>query len=461
MTKLRQLPHKILTQEIEFSTPHNQANHYWDHFLTTELGVIYQSIPWKELANHFRPKRHDKRGQKPEFDLQGKIALQFLKCYSGLSDKDLMDRISSDYVYQFFCGVYYRPGDKIPGFKIISDVRCELSERLKIGDLQKVLVDQWKPYMKDTHVMLTDATCYESYLRYPTDLKLLWECCEWTYQQMKRINKSIKNRMPRSKFAEIKDRALNYQRNKKKTWKKSQKLKGSLLYLLNKLNAQLKAIEQMPGSESLLLNKKYVQRRKAIKQVYIQQKKLYETGEQSEGMIVSIDKSYLRPIVRGKEVKRVEFGAKVNMIQVDGINFIEHFSYKAFNEGPRLISSIALHRDFFGKCTHVGADRIYANNKNRKYCKKNNIVTSFVPKGNVAQQYRVETKKMKSLLSKERATRMEGSFGTQKNHYTLGRVKARIETTEKLWIFFGVHTANAVRIAQRKVQKYQGQNQVA
>ena len=180
-------------------------------------------------------------------------------------------------------------------------------------------------------------------------------------------------------------------------------------------------------------------------------------------MIVSIDKSYLHPIVRGKEIKRVEFGAKVNMIQVDGINFIEHYSYDAFNEGIRLIQSIRLHRSLFGKCTHVGADKIYATNKNRKYCTENNIVTSFIPKGKIAQQYQADTRKIKILLSKKRATRMEGSFGTEKNHYTLSKVKARIKTTEKLWIFFGVHAANAVRIAQRLALESAngGQNQAA
>ena len=29
---------------------------------------------------------------------------------------------------------------------------------------------------------------------------------------------------------------------------------------------------------------------------------------------------YIRPIVRGKEIKSVEFGAKVNNIQIDGIS---------------------------------------------------------------------------------------------------------------------------------------------
>lgn len=52
-----------------------------------------------------------------------------------------------------------------------------------------------------------------------------------------------------------------------------------------------------------------------------------------------------------------------------------------------------------------------------------------------------------SELNKERATRMEGSFGTEKEHYGLNRIKARIKATEILWIFFGVHTSNAVKVA--------------
>ena len=56
-------------------------------------------------------------------------------------------------------------------------------------------------------------------------------------------------------------------------------------------------------------------------------------GRKVSDRIVSIDRHYVRPIVRGKETKSVEFGAKVNNIQIDGISFIEHLSFKAFNEG--------------------------------------------------------------------------------------------------------------------------------
>ena len=55
-------------------------------------------------------------------------------------------------------------------------------------------------------------------------------------------------------------------------------------------------------------------------------------GRKVSDCIVSIDRYYVCPIVRGKETKSVEFGAKVNNIQIDGISFIEHLSFKAFNE---------------------------------------------------------------------------------------------------------------------------------
>ena len=179
-----------------------------------------------------------------------------------------------------------------------------------------------------------------------------------------------------------------------------------------------------------------------------QQEQIFNTDKSVPDRIVSIAKSYVRPIVRGKEVKSVEFGAKVNMIQVDGINFIEHLSFKPFNEGTRLINSIWYGRTLFGKITHISADDIYATNANRKYCSSQKIITNFKRKGR-AGKHEDHRQIIASELRKERATRMEGSFGTEKQHYSLDKIKARTELNEILWIFFGVHTANAVRIGKR------------
>lgn len=81
----------------------------------------------------------------------------------------------------------------------------------------------------------------------------------------------------------------------------------------------------------------------------------------------------------------------------------------------------------------VADDSIYAN---RKFCTKYGISTSFVHKGRAAKDEQLR-KVLRRGLSRERATRLEGSFGTQKQHYSLSRIKARNRKTEILWIFFG------------------------
>jgi hypothetical protein len=48
---------------------------------------------------------------------------------------------------------------------------------------------------------------------------------------------------------------------------------------------------------------------------------------------------------------------------------------------------------------------------------------------------------------------MEGSFGVEKNHYGLNRIRARTKNNEILWIFFGVHAANLVRFIRRIPQQ--------
>ena len=253
--------------------------------------------------------------------------------------------------------------------------------------------------------------------------------------------------MPRSKYEEQRVRYNNYSRKRKKSHKETIKRTRRLLYLLGKLLGLLRDIEYQ-CHDKLFLPGKYHERIKIIRKVLKQQKDMFESGGSVPDRIVSISKSYIRPIVRGKETKAVEFGAKVNMIQFDGINFIEHLSFNAFNEGTRLIKSIRYGRSLFGKITHISADDIYATNANRKYSTAAHIVTNFKRKGR-AGKHEQHRQIMSRELRKERASRMEGSFGTEKEHYGLQKIRARTELNEILWIFFGVHTANAVRIAKR------------
>lgn len=72
----------------------------------------------------------------------------------------------------------------------------------------------------------------------------------------------------------------------------------------------------------------------------------------------------------------------------------------------------------------AGGDGIYATNKNRKFASGNGIRTDFKRKGR-AGKHEKQKKKLAAAITKERASRLEGSFGNDKEHYGLRRVKAR------------------------------------
>ena len=111
-------------------------------------------------------------------------------------------------------------------------------------------------------------------------------------------------------------------------------LKRRMIRLLEKLLIQMDDIHREYGA-ALRYTQDYRKRLSIIRKVLVQEKDMFE-GRKVSDRIVSIDRHYVRPIVRSKETKSVEFGAKVNNIQIDGISFIEHISFKAFNEDIRL-----------------------------------------------------------------------------------------------------------------------------
>lgn len=431
--------------KINFTSADQQFSLYYDRFMQSELGKIHSAIPWDGLVEQFGIKQ-ERKGPTTIFSPKGKVALMFLKNYAGCSDKRLIEQLNSNHDYQFFCDLFLGVEHRITNYKIVSEIRCELGGLLHIEEVQQVLATKWSGWMNGKNCMLTDATCYESEVRYPTNQKLLWESVQWSYGQMIFICKHLKVNLPRTKYLKWKNRYFAYSRKRRKSKKERRVLTRSLLKLLCKLNTAMDQIEQ---TSSLEMPKRYYQRRATIKTIYRQQYQLFTTGECPKDRIVSIAKNYLRPIVRGKEIKPVEFGAKVNKIQIDGINFIEHISFDAFNEGTRFRSSVYTAQTLMRtRISVVGADAIYATNKNRTFATSNQIRTDFKRKGR-ASKHEGHRKLLARLITKERASRLEGSFGKEKEHYHLKKVKARTKKTEILWIFFGIHTANALEIGRR------------
>ena len=258
--------------------------------------------------------------------------------------------------------------------KLLDDIMMELAGKLKIQQLQGILADKWRSYMENLDTMYTDATCYESEMRYPTDVKLLWEGIEKIYATMCELSSRLGIHRPRTKFLDVQKANLTYRKQRKHSRSQTRKITRRLLDLLGKILKEIREIERGHENAENLLTVREKSDLEIITRMYRQQKNHFRNNDSRESIpnrIVSLSKPHLRPIVRGKEVKSVEFGAKVNNILVDGISFIEKLSFNAFNEGTRLVHCLKMHKKLFGvEAKKVGGDTGYAGTENRNYCRE-------------------------------------------------------------------------------------------
>ena len=339
---------------------------YRKSFNESELGRLHSVFPFEDMAKEIGLSGQ-RLGRRNIFSPSSKIALMVLKAYTGFSDRQLVEHLNGNIHYQMFCGIMIDPSMPVTNYKIVSAIRNEIASRLDIAPLQEILAIHWKPYLENLHVCMTDATCYESHMRFPTDMKLLWESLEWLYRHICKHCGELGIRRPRNKYADVAASYLSYSKKRKRKASRTRMLKRRMIRLLEKLLIQRDGIHREYGA-ALRYTPDYRKRLSVIRKVLVQEKEMFE-GRKVSDRIVSIDRHYVRPIVRGKETKSVEFGAKVNNIQVDGISFIEHLSFKAFNEGIRLKDCIRMQQKLMNvRVRCVAADSIYANNANRKFC---------------------------------------------------------------------------------------------
>ena len=293
-------------------------------FEKSKLGRMKRLLPLREMAVNFglvgnRPER--KRGPKPFFSPDGKVALMLLKMYTQLSAPKLLEQLNGNVHYQPFCDISIDPLRPLKNYKLIDDIAMELSGKLRIQRQQDMLAEAWRPYMKELDTFCTDATCYESEMRYPTDQKLLWECCEKAYSIMCAACQRLGIHRPRTKFLDVEKANLAYVKQRKHGKSQQRRIIRRLIRLLGKILQEIRKTCRDHDDMEDVLTTKEKNVMEIITKVYRQQKTHFENDNPRESIpdrIVSISKPYVRPIVRGKEVKNVEFGAKCNNILVDG-----------------------------------------------------------------------------------------------------------------------------------------------
>jgi len=124
----------------------------------------------------------------------------------------------------------------------MSQIRCELAGSLSIEKIEKTLFTYWSKYIKEQTCIVTDASCYESEVRYLTNQKILWESVHWLYKQLKALCNFLKVKLPRTKYIKWSRRYIGYGKMRRKTRKRRTSITRAFLKLLHTLLFELKTL---------------------------------------------------------------------------------------------------------------------------------------------------------------------------------------------------------------------------
>ena len=282
-------------------------------------------------------------------------------------------------------------------------------------------------------VLYLDATVAPQYISFPTDSRLLCEARVILEAIIDSIfdKYSLWQKKPRTYRRLASQNTLAFLKKRKHTKAEINKFNK---YQLRLLKRNLHTINKMwdkvlaEGADFMLTQKQYFYFL-VIQHVYAQQLELASSAKRSvEDRIVSLHQPWVRPIVRGKAGKNVEFGAKINIAMTEKMAWIDHSNFDNFNEGLYLQQAVERYKANFGYFPQsVLVDRIYLNRENRNYLKDNGINHSGVPLGRKPVLAR-HTKKLLAKIQNKRV-HIEGFIGEAKTTYGLERIKMRRRDT--------------------------------
>ena len=178
----------------------------------------------------------------------------------------------------------------------------------------------------------------------------------------------------------------------------------------------------------------------------VQQKYMYDNRTHSvSDRIVSVSQPFVRPIVRGKAGKPVEFGAKLDISVVDGWTRLECCSFNAYNEAGNLRTMVERFREREGHYpSRILADKIYRNRENLSYCKERGIRLSGPALGRPRKD-EIRDKAQNYLDECERVE-VERRFSLAKRKCGMGLVTAKLQETAAHVIAMSVLVLNLRKI---------------
>ena len=429
-----------------------------------EWVTLAKLIPWYQFEEEYAEQFSSETGQ-PACGVRMALGALLIKERYHFSDEATVEHITMNPYLQYFIGLeafttkspfdpsmLTRFRQRIP-MKMLQEVndiiigRPKEEENTGSDDSDNDKGNGGTP-AENKGTLILDATCAPQNIRFPTDASLLNEArlnAEGIIDTLHRKGLTWGDRKPRTYREEAKKRYNSFSKSRKKN-KKS--VRTVIRQQLGYLRRDLKIINQIAALHPDFmkhLSKWEQERLLVITAFYEQQREMYETNtNRVDDRIVSLSQPWVRPIKRGKQNAETEFGAKIEMSDIDGFLRVEKLSWDAFNESTTLQESVENYRRAYGYYPkRVLADKIFRTRENLQFCKDHGIHLNGpkLGKPNPDPKARKQELHLEWKESGERGD-IERRFGICKRCYSLGHVTTKLQHTSEVMIYLSVLTLN-------------------
>ncbi len=456
-------------------TPQNQLSldlfeHPFEASLDTQNRwvILASLIPWDDLASVYC-KHLDRNAGRKSVDVRIVLAALIVKHKLNLDDRGVILSIQENIYLQYFCGLKSFTTKPVFDASLFVDIRERLghnefdsfnrliinrSEDLKDGrsrirrepqqNEDKTEEDDKtnegsgttnKPTNKGT--LKVDATIADQEITYPNDVKVLNECRENLERMIDELyNKLTDGAKPRTYKRNARRDFMNFIKKKRKS---RQEIRKGVRKQLQYVNRDIKHLNRLLDNDTLprKLTKRDSKLLMVINEVYKQQKEMFDNKKHScKHRIVNIYQPHVRPMPRGKEKAKTEFGSKIDVSLVGDFARIDRLDWETFNESTDLKLQLKNYYEIYHcyPLKYLG-DRIYLTRENRKILDEYGVkyygATLGRPSKNKKENAAKRYKKRKNAAQRNP---IEGKFGQGKRGYGLNDVKARRKDTSESWV---------------------------
>lgn len=395
---------------------------------------LANEIEWFDLLDGLGRFYSEGRGR-PSIPVKNMILLLMFKHFEQLSDRELVAQVSCNMAMQKALNISFQAAQDYIDASSLSKFRGRVGIEGMV--LIEAAVDKIvKKKAQRSRNAFVDTTVIPSNILYPTDIRLL----EASRKFLLGFIRKNATKFTRTYSRVARRTYLNYIKFRKAKRKVKHKVHGQMLRFVKRNYRQAKALaDKISDKTSDMTLKRLETIATMIAQQEELRRKIPRNGSKSgihiKDRIVSIFKSHVRPIPRGKIPIATEFGAKVLLELRAGILTLLKTAFDNLADSEMLTEFLPRY-----KALNLGADRGFDAPKNTKAASAAEIKNYCVEKKGKHNR-RLDSATVKRMRKERSAIEAKISLGKRK--FGLGKnLYGRGTEGEDQWIRLGLCAMN-------------------